>query len=218
MFYERILEDIDEAQPNYVAPMSEERSVEEESEPELELKTMPRSPVYGVAGPSRPPPSSGFRVAEERKRKARPVKVIKGRAESRGRRPWGRIAIAVAIVGLHAHVNAEHLPHAAMIDCSASSEIADMYLDWFRDGIHVITPNKKANTAPLATYRTMRALGSGTATQYLYEATVGAGLPVIKTLRDLLETGDRIHRIEGVLSGSLSFVTAGSPGVVRWCS
>ncbi len=104
------------------------------------------------------------------------------------------------------HVQAEHLPHAVILDCSASEDVAKRYVGWLERGIHVITPNKKGNTASLEIYRRLRELGGRVSTQYLYEATVGAGLPVINTLRDLLETGDRIHRIEGVLSGSLSFL------------
>jgi aspartokinase/homoserine dehydrogenase 1 len=113
---------------------------------------------------------------------------------------------AVDLDAFTKHVQAEHLPHAVILDCSASGAVADRYVGWLERGIHVITPNKKANTGPLDVYRRLRQLGGRVSTQYLYEATVGAGLPVINTLRDLLETGDRIHRIEGVLSGSLSFL------------
>ena len=102
------------------------------------------------------------------------------------------------------HVQAEHLPHAVIVDCTASDEIAGMYEAWLRRGIHVVTPNKRAGAGPLARYRTIRSLGR--ARHFFYEATVGAGLPVITTLRDLIQTGDRIEKIEGVLSGTLSYV------------
>ncbi|MHC4853754.1 MAG: bifunctional aspartate kinase/homoserine dehydrogenase I [Planctomycetota bacterium] len=104
------------------------------------------------------------------------------------------------------HVQTSHRPHAVILDCTASADIASRYVDWLARGIHVITPNKKANAASLDHYRRLRELGDRLSTRYLYEATVGAGLPVISTLRDLVRTGDRIHQIEGVLSGTLSFL------------
>jgi aspartokinase/homoserine dehydrogenase 1 len=70
----------------------------------------------------------------------------------------------------------------------------------------VVTPNKKANSAPLAFYREVRAAGRTSGAHYLYEATVGAGLPVIQTLRDLRETGDDITQIEGIFSGTLAYL------------
>ena len=51
-----------------------------------------------------------------------------------------------------AHVNADHLPHSAIIDCSASEAVADRYIDWFREGMHVVTPNKKAHSGSLDYY------------------------------------------------------------------
>jgi len=104
------------------------------------------------------------------------------------------------------HLQAAHLPHAVFLDCTANAEVASCYGHWLERGIHVITPNKKANAASLQSYRNLRELGDRPSSRYLYEATVGAGLPVISTLRDLVRTGDRIHRIEGVLSGTLSFL------------
>ena len=70
----------------------------------------------------------------------------------------------------------------------------------------MVTPNKKANSGPLAYYESLkeaRRLGSSS---YLYEATVGAGLPVISTLRDLRETGDKISSVEGIFSGTLAYL------------
>lgn len=104
------------------------------------------------------------------------------------------------------HLQAAHLPHAVLLDCTANAEVASCYGHWLERGIHVITPNKKANAAALESYRNLRELGDRPSSRYLYEATVGAGLPVISTLRDLVRTGDRIHRIEGILSGTLSYL------------
>jgi bifunctional aspartokinase / homoserine dehydrogenase 1 len=104
------------------------------------------------------------------------------------------------------HVHADHLPHAIIIDCSSSADVAARYPSWLASGIHIVTPNKKANSADLEFYaRLHEARRQGNA-HYLYEATVGAGLPIIQTLRDLRDTGDEIRRIEGILSGTLAYL------------
>src|SRR6266850_2298958 len=104
------------------------------------------------------------------------------------------------------HVNAEHLPHAVILDCSASDEVARQYPRWLGAGIHVVTPNKRANSGPLELYDDLHEARRAAGSHYLYEATVGAGLPIIQTLRDLRETGDEIRRIEGILSGTLAYL------------
>jgi bifunctional aspartokinase / homoserine dehydrogenase 1 len=104
------------------------------------------------------------------------------------------------------HVHAQHLPHAVLIDCSASAEVADHYPRWLAAGIHVVTPNKKANSGDWGLYTRVQEARRLGGSHYLYEATVGAGLPIIQTLRDLRETGDQIRRIEGILSGTLSYL------------
>jgi bifunctional aspartokinase / homoserine dehydrogenase 1 len=104
------------------------------------------------------------------------------------------------------HVHADHLPHAIMIDCTASADVARHYPDWLAAGIHVVTPNKRANTLDMAFYDRMHQERRNGGAHYLYEATVGAGLPIIQTLRDLRETGDEIKRIEGILSGTLAYL------------
>jgi bifunctional aspartokinase / homoserine dehydrogenase 1 len=104
------------------------------------------------------------------------------------------------------HVQAEHLPHAVVIDCTAESDIADQYGEWLRRGIHVITPNKRAHSGPIEYYASLKNISQSANTHFLYEATVGAGLPVIQTLKDLVETGDEIESISGIFSGTLSYL------------
>ena len=104
------------------------------------------------------------------------------------------------------HVAAEHLPHRVIIDCTADASVASRYRDWLSAGLHVVTPNKKANSGPLDDYRALREARRTSGAHYLYEATVGAGLPVIMTLRDLRETGDAIRQIEGIFSGTLAYL------------
>lgn len=114
-------------------------------------------------------------------------------------------ADATDLDALAAHVHAGHLPHALLIDCSASDAVAARYPAWLRAGIHVVTPNKHAGSGDWARYAAIRE-AQAAGGRFLYEATVGAGLPVIRTLRDLLDTGDVLHRIEGMFSGTLAWL------------
>jgi len=104
------------------------------------------------------------------------------------------------------YVHTESVPHAAIIDCTANADVAMRYGDWLAKGIHVITPNKKANSGPIDYYRALQESARRADAHYFYETTVGAALPVIQTLRDLVQTGDEVHRIEGVFSGTLSYL------------
>ncbi|HUG07297.1 MAG TPA: bifunctional aspartate kinase/homoserine dehydrogenase I [Acidimicrobiia bacterium] len=104
------------------------------------------------------------------------------------------------------YVQTDSVPHAAIIDCTVSAEIALRYRDWLSRGIHVITPNKKANSGAIDYYRSLQESSRRADAHYFYETTVGAALPVIQTLRDLVQTGDDVRRIEGVLSGTLSYL------------
>ena len=104
-----------------------------------------------------------------------------------------------------AHIRAEHLPHALIVDCSGSEAIARHYPKWLAAGIHVVTPSKHAGSGDWERYVAIReAQRSGA--RFMYEATVGAGLPVINTLRNLLDTGDEIEAIDGMLSGTLAWL------------
>jgi aspartokinase/homoserine dehydrogenase 1 len=104
------------------------------------------------------------------------------------------------------HVQTEYLPHSVIIDCSASQAVADRYADWLARGIHVITPNKRAHSGAMSTYIKIKESAKHANTHFLYEATVGAGLPVIQTLQDLVETGDTIRSISGIFSGTLAYL------------
>jgi aspartokinase/homoserine dehydrogenase 1 len=104
------------------------------------------------------------------------------------------------------HVQADYIPHTVIVDCTASADVAGHYRDWLARGLHVVTPNKKANSGPLPYFRAVQEARRAAGTHYLYEATVGAGLPIIQTLRDLRETGDEVTSIEGIFSGTLAYL------------
>jgi len=114
------------------------------------------------------------------------------------------------------HVRVDYLPHTVLIDCTASADIAKRYPEWLAAGIHVITPNKKANSADLPFYHRLRDARRAGAAHYLYETTVGAGLPVVQTLRDLRETGDEITSVEGIFSGTLAYLFNTYDGKKAW--
>ena len=107
---------------------------------------------------------------------------------------------------LGAHLLSSHLPHAVVVDCSASNAVAEHYAGWLAAGIHVITPNKQAGAGPLERFDAIRDARAQSGARFRYEATVGAGLPVISTLRDLLDTGDELLAVDGILSGTLAWL------------
>ncbi len=115
-------------------------------------------------------------------------------------------SVNVDLKAFTAHVHASHLPHAAIIDCTASDALADHYADWLRAGIHVITPSKRAASGSASRWQAIRAAAVQGGAQLRYEATVGAGLPIVQTLRDLIDTGDELIAVEGVLSGTLAWL------------
>lgn len=114
-------------------------------------------------------------------------------------------ACGVDLDAFAAHIRAEHLPHALIVDCSASDAVAARYPQWLAAGIHIVTPNKHAGSGDWSRYEAIRDAQRGGG-RFLYEATVGAGLPVIMTLRNLLDTGDVLHGIDGMLSGTLAWL------------
>ncbi len=114
--------------------------------------------------------------------------------------------VATDLAGLGTHLLDTHMPHAVIVDCSASNAVAEHYPAWLAAGIHVITPNKQAGAGPMQRYAAIREARAHGAARFRYEATVGAGLPVISTLRDLLDTGDELIAIDGVLSGTLAWL------------
>ncbi|KAG8942491.1 hypothetical protein FRC03_003161 [Tulasnella sp. 419] len=94
----------------------------------------------------------------------------------------------------------------AVVDNTSSDDVAALYPAFLKHGIHVVTPNKKAYSSDLQLYVDIAAASAETGAKFLNESTVGAGLPIISTLKDLVATGDKIHKIEGVLSGTLSYI------------
>jgi homoserine dehydrogenase len=103
--------------------------------------------------------------------------------------------------------------HGIIIDCTASEEVANLYPTWLRAGLSVVTPNKKAFSSSLSLFKEIQELAANTSSKagkktplIYHETTVGAGLPVLSTLTDFVKTGDEIEKIEGIFSGTLSYL------------
>jgi bifunctional aspartokinase / homoserine dehydrogenase 1 len=98
------------------------------------------------------------------------------------------------------------LTNAVLVDCTASPDIAEAYPEFVNANLHIVTPNKKANVLPWKQYTALMELMKKRQKYFLYEANVGAGLPVISTLGDLIASGDHIIKVEGIFSGTLSYL------------
>mmetsp|Transcript_20433 Transcript_20433/g.33851 ORF Transcript_20433/g.33851 Transcript_20433/m.33851 type:complete len:408 (+) Transcript_20433:71-1294(+) len=106
---------------------------------------------------------------------------------------------------------ADHLlsvaDHAVIFDTTASEIVSNMYAGWLGKGVHVVTPNKKVGSGDLVRWKECISAMETTGAQWGDETTVGAGLPILNILRtDLLATGDTVESIEGIFSGTLSFI------------
>ncbi len=112
----------------------------------------------------------------------------------------------VNVENIKAFVNDNHLINPVLVDSTSNEALAMSYVDYLAEGFHVVTPNKKANTDSWQYYQELRTTAQKTNRRFLYETTVGAGLPVIDTLQNLIKAGDELVRFEGVLSGSLSYM------------
>ncbi|MCC7416613.1 MAG: bifunctional aspartate kinase/homoserine dehydrogenase I [Acidobacteria bacterium] len=115
------------------------------------------------------------------------------------RRKMDPIALAREIAGLE-------LTNAALVDCTAHDSVVDAYPAFVNANLHIITPNKRANVLPWKRYAALVELLRARQKHFLYEANVGAGLPVMSTLRDLIFSGDEIVKVEGIFSGTLSYL------------
>jgi aspartokinase/homoserine dehydrogenase 1 len=99
-----------------------------------------------------------------------------------------------------------NLSNSIFVDCTSSESVADYYKDLLNANVSIVTPNKKANSGNYSRYVELKTAAQKRGVKFLYETNVGAGLPIINTLNDLLLSGDKVIRIEAVLSGTLNFI------------
>lgn len=107
---------------------------------------------------------------------------------------------------------------AVLADCTASDLVANHYAGWLAAGIHIVTPNKRAASGPLDRWHRIARASDASGARLHYEGTVGAGLPVVQTLRDLIDTGDELLAVEGMLSGTLAWLFNRFDGSVPFSS
>ena len=112
----------------------------------------------------------------------------------------------LSLASLSSLVQRNHIINPVLVDCTSSEVIANQYADFLAAGFHVVTPNKKANTASMSYYHQLRDVARSSRRKLMYETTVGAGLPVIENLQNLISAGDELERFTGILSGSLSYI------------
>ncbi|MBQ0050684.1 MAG: bifunctional aspartate kinase/homoserine dehydrogenase I [Treponema sp.] len=92
------------------------------------------------------------------------------------------------------------------VDCTASYDLPERYLDIFKAGMSIATPNKRANSMSMEFYHQLRDVANANQCRFLYETNVGAGLPIIDTLQNLFKSGDVLTGFNGIMSGSLSYI------------
>ena len=107
---------------------------------------------------------------------------------------------------LSPHCLIASLPNSIFVDCTASAEVADTYLALLENNISVVTANKIAASSEYSHYLRLKQTALDRGVKFLFETSVGAGLPIINTINDLRNSGDKILRIEAVLSGTLNFI------------
>ena len=115
-------------------------------------------------------------------------------------------APASDIQRLHDEVIGMNIFNSVFVDCTASPEVAGLYADFLEHSINVVAANKVAASSDIAAYRLLKETSKRRGVKFLFETNVGAGLPIIRTINDLRNSGDKILRIEAVLSGTLNFI------------
>ena len=96
--------------------------------------------------------------------------------------------------------------NSVFVDCTANADVASLYKDMLNNNVSVVAANKIAASSSYANYTELKQIARNRGVKYLFETNVGAGLPIIKTINDLLASGDKILKIEAVVSGTLNFI------------
>ncbi|MGQ8338575.1 bifunctional aspartate kinase/homoserine dehydrogenase I [Sunxiuqinia sp. A32] len=96
--------------------------------------------------------------------------------------------------------------NSVFVDCTASDDAAELYQDLLEANVSIVTANKVAASSEYDNYQNLKKIAKRKGVKFLFETNVGAGLPIINTLNDLVNAGDKILKIEAVLSGTLNFI------------
>ena len=107
---------------------------------------------------------------------------------------------------LHDEVIGMNIFNSVFVDCTASADVAGLYEDFLSNNISVVAANKVAASSDYENYARLKETARKRGVKYLFETNVGAGLPIINTINDLINSGDKILKLEAVLSGTLNFI------------
>jgi aspartokinase/homoserine dehydrogenase 1 len=99
-----------------------------------------------------------------------------------------------------------NLRNSVFIDCTADEDVASRYEEILSSYVSIVTANKIACSSKQSYYQQLKSIASERGVRFMYETTVGAGLPIIKTINDLVLSGDKILKVEAVLSGTMNFI------------
>ncbi len=113
---------------------------------------------------------------------------------------WKRVR-TVALQTIRDEIIGMNIFNSVFVDCTASADIASLYKDLLQHNISVVAANKIAASSAYENYRELKTIARQRGVKYLFETNVGAGLPIINTINDLIHSGDKILKIEAVLSG-----------------
>ncbi len=113
---------------------------------------------------------------------------------------------ASSLQGFADEIKAMNIFNPVFVDCTASDLVATLYKDILRSNISIVTANKAAASSGYKNYAEIKKIAKQKGVKFLFETNVGAGLPIINTLNDLVNSGDKILKIEAVLSGTLNFI------------
>ena len=104
------------------------------------------------------------------------------------------------------HIIEMNLPNSIVVDNTASNAAPEFYQELLENNISIVTPNKVASSSSFENYSKLKNTAKRKGVQFLYETNVGAGLPIISTIQNMIKSGDKIHKLEAVLSGSISYI------------
>lgn len=114
--------------------------------------------------------------------------------------------VPTAMQTTHDEVIGMNIFNSVFVDCTASAEVASLYKDFLKSNISVVAANKIAASSEYQRYSELKQIARQRGVKYLFETNVGAGLPIINTINDLINSGDKILKIEAVLSGTLNYI------------
>ena len=111
-----------------------------------------------------------------------------------------------SLQGFVNHIKEMNIYNSVFVDCTASEEVVSIYKDILQSNVSIVAANKIAASADYQSYQELKQIAKKKGVKFLFETNVGAGLPIINTLNDLIDSGDKILKIEAVLSGTLNFI------------